>query len=109
MSADDHLSQPQFFHGTDQHFEPGHVVEPRMPAGHTRYPYTYLTPDSDQAHGFGLLKGNASGKPARVYEVRPVGETKRDPHTPAPALRSRHPLEVVREIELPKPGIRGER
>lgn len=74
MSADDHLSPDQFFHGTHVELQPGDMVEPGHPARHVRThgasgDYAYAASRAQDAGFFGR----------HVYQVAPTGPLERDP------------------------------
>lgn len=105
MSADDHLSGPQFFHGTKHEFSPGDMVDPGHPptkgAGRAdRSDHVYAATDPEIASRYGR----------HTYQVEPTGDVELDPEliasfgrVPAnPAnrthWRSKSPMRVIREV-----------
>jgi len=81
MSASDHLSPKQFFHGTIETLKPGDVIKPR-----TEHGAAWATTDLDYAlkhtqnrvvSGYGVKEGGEYPvHHGNVYEVEPMDEYK---------------------------------
>lgn len=100
MSADDHLSPDQFFHGTAARLSPGDMVKPGH-AGHdiSSGSHVYFAAQEEHARTFGGLAAIRDGKPAyHVYRVEPTGVHERDPDSWG-GYRSTSPLRVVGAYE----------
>lgn len=112
MSADDHLSQPQFFHGTNARLSPGDHITP----GYRKSQYDVL---DEATHVFTTTSQGKAGSYANwarslagmgeipgpqerhVYEVEHTGPYESVPSPMNPATiyqRSKHPARVVREV-----------
>lgn len=103
MSADDHLSQPQFFHGTSHALSPGDMIDPAQP--HDRVynvsarDRAYFTEDPVRASFYAHKAAEKFGGDKHVYAVQPTGayfqdmQTKHSPENKT----TRFPLRVVAE------------
>lgn len=111
MSADDHLSPQQFYHGTDKDYTPGHLIDPAQP--HERVhdssvdDVAYFSPRRDQAAYYGRLAAKRSnpgsddeeiGNRVRVYRVEPTGDYEPDRNDPRRSNQTRSPLRVVKRV-----------
>ena len=84
MSADTHLSKAQFFHGSPEHYEVGHVIDPSQPhkaAWDVSSPsHVYFSGDSDDAADWGVQAARRTGrKRTNIYRVKPLGDYEHDP------------------------------
>lgn len=108
MSAGDHLSPQQFFHGTRHTLKPGMVMEGGTHQANQGYgepaSHVYFTSHLPVAAMF----AEASNGPARnrdaqpkIYQVEPVDHHEPDPHEPAEAqsYRSRQ-VRVVGRVPV---------
>jgi hypothetical protein len=78
VSALDHLSEPQFYHGTHREFAPGDTLTPPSVGGHKMaHPerssghHVYISTDPKEAHSYASLAAMRHGGKARVYQVDP--------------------------------------
>jgi Rifampin ADP-ribosyl transferase len=103
MAATDHLSPPQFFHGTTSEFKPGDMLSPDGAKAHGHFENNskgyvhfseYSSGGADYAEG---RAGDYGGTP-RVYQVHPTGDYETDPNDMGGSHRSKSPLRVVREL-----------
>ena len=100
MSADEHLSGPQFFHGSPEDYEPGHVIDPSQPhkkAWDVSLPdHAYFSSDSDDAADWGVHTARRTGrKSTNIYAVKPLGEYTTDRPGGAGAFKTKAPLQVL--------------
>lgn len=102
MTASDHLSPAQFYHGTTHSFEPGQemTVEGAAPHHHERISQGWLhfTDTPGRAADYAEGRAHDYGGTPRVYQVEPVGEHEHDPGDAWESARSKQPLRVVREL-----------
>lgn len=82
MSGDDHLSGPQFYHGTNRD-----LTEVNQGMNH-------FSPSWYQAATFARRKARDSGGVPRVYPVQPTDKYGSDPNT-YEGYRSEHPLAIT--------------
>ena len=94
MSASDHLSGQQFFHGSGNVFDPGEELTPREGYGHV---WAAGKPLLAARHAWSR---QVSGAPGRVYEVHPLADdVETDPIMPGTsAVRSRTGFRVLRDL-----------
>lgn len=87
MSASDHLSPQQFFHGTNAKLEPGKdmVIPGRK--------HTYFTTDKDVASKLGKY----------VLTVQPTGSYEPDDGGMRDSYKSTQPLTILRREETGRP------
>lgn len=109
MSAHDHLSPVQFYHGTHAQLSPGDYIEPGHPGNFdaSSPEHVYFTPHVESARNYAFSLGAFREPPSEhTYEVETTGEHELDPEAIGsfvpPSLkdarRSRSPLRVVREV-----------
>ena len=95
MAAKDHL-HPELFHGTEQSFKPGEVIDPRYGGGEV-----YATPDYDFANNWGnpyVVRPLLHDTSVETYMHDDAYETFADPNDPEdleryparPVMTSRH-------------------
>ena len=109
MSADEQLSQGQFYHGTSgaHEFKPGDLLTPES----ARNKHVYYTSSLETAKTYATWGGPdiENPKPGHVYEVQPetssgrrLGRHADDPWPGVPgnkaAYRTRGRLRVIREV-----------
>jgi hypothetical protein len=91
MSAANHLSPAQFFHGTAHDLKPGDLIDPgreRSPDYEDPHgPYAYLSRSPDYSGTYG-----------HVYHVEPTGPVETDIYEPK-QYRSASPLRVVAKVK----------
>jgi rifampin ADP-ribosylating transferase len=108
MSASDHLSPQQFYHGTPQRFQPGDVIAPgHEPHSGIRTEHVFLSTSKRNAKGWGASDDPATGEWARwghVYEV--TTPTSYEPDHAGNAVtgtranyKTREPVTVVRKVK----------
>lgn len=83
MSADDHLSPGQFYHGTATRFRKGDLVEPARQGHRSNFEdedrnvydpgLAYATTNLDAAWGYAKTAADKTGGLPRVYGVAPAG------------------------------------
>lgn len=94
------------YHGTSRVFQPGDVVDPSYELGGRKgKSYAFATSSPEVAHNYAKHKAWADGMfddtvGPHAYEVRPTGPVEEDDtvQDQFKAYRTRHPMEVVREI-----------
>ena len=102
MSASDHLSGSQFYHGTTAKLSPGDWITPARNRGvpgnvdvENSLPHTYFTDDISAAKTYTGLAANAGQREKYVYQVQPAAPYEADPNHPRESsYRSRGPLLV---------------
>ncbi|MGW1436933.1 2'-5' RNA ligase family protein [Streptomyces griseus] len=96
-----------FFHGTAHEFQPGDYVDPSYELGGRKgKSHAFMTSDAGVAHNYGKHKAWTRSMyenkdfPGRAYEVKPTGPIEADDTVDDrfKAWRTRHPLQVVREV-----------
>lgn len=102
MSALDNVNERQF-HGTTSVFKPGQQLTVEGAASHGHYEnisrgYVHFSTDPGTAADYAQSRSEDYGGEPRVYQVRALGEHEKDPGSAWPVRRSKHPLEVVREL-----------
>jgi hypothetical protein len=107
MTAQDNLSRPQFFHGTDAKFAPGDLLTPRGANQYGRQEtesgrgYVFMTGDQDQARNYAAARaggGNWQIQGGHVYQVEPTGKYQEDPNDLYDSVRTRAKVRVVKEM-----------
>lgn len=94
------------YHGTSRVFQPGDVVDPSYELGGRKgKSYAFATSSPEVAHNYAKHKAWADGMfddtvGPHAYEVRPTGPVEEDDtvQDQFKAYRTRHPMEVVREV-----------
>jgi rifampin ADP-ribosylating transferase len=106
-SSIDHLSSPQYYHGTRANFKPGDLIEPGFNSNYGKQKkatYVYLSATLNAAiWGAELAVGEG---PGRIYIVEPTGSIEDDPNltdkkfpgNPTKSYRTLHPLRVSGEV-----------
>jgi hypothetical protein len=106
MAASDHLSGPQFFHGTSAELQPGDYLSPRGANESGRIEdessrrHVYFTADPYHAYGYALRAQQQRGGNANVYQVQPTGKTEADPMDENDSGRTRARLRVIGKAEV---------
>jgi len=94
------------YHGTSQVFQPGDYIDPSYELGGRKgKSYAFATTSPEVAHNYAKHKAWADGLfddtvGPHAYEVRPTGPVEDDDtvQDEFKAYRTRHPMQVVREI-----------
>jgi hypothetical protein len=100
MTATEHLSPAQFFHGTSAHWESGDMIDPNQAHAKTfnvsQSDRVYFTSDPARASFYADRAAEKHGGEPRVYQVEPTGQHIQDLQTRSPENRqTKHPLRVV--------------
>lgn len=103
MSASDHLSPVQFFHGTlARHgFQPGDLIEPGHDSNHPELSsseHVYFTTHLGRARAWSSMAAGPDKSQIAVHQVEPLGGYERDPKSSTDAMRSASPLRVIRQV-----------
>lgn len=116
MTAEDHLSPAQFFHGTSADLSPGDMISTGHPANYEGGPaeppgswtdsHVFMTTDAEGAQRHARNAAFVKGGMPHVYQVEPTGSY--EPHPYDHPLRvynyqSRSPLRVTGEHDLSSP------
>jgi hypothetical protein len=100
MTATDHLSPAQFFHGSPDHYEAGHVIDPSQPHKSvwdvSSPSHAYFSDDSDDAADWGVQAARRTGRTrTNIYAVKPTGDYEHDPLGGYGAYRTTAGLQVL--------------
>lgn len=63
-----YMRHAPLFHGTDADLKPGDRIEPKV------HGVAYATPRHDTARDFAEARKGLTGKPGRIYEVKPLAD-----------------------------------
>jgi len=100
------MEEQRYYHGTSHPFQPGDMVDPSYELGGRRgNSHAFMTSDPQVAHNYAKHKAWAQGMfddtvQPHAFEVRPTGPVEKDDTVGDEfgAFRTRHPMQIVREI-----------
>jgi hypothetical protein len=94
-----------YYHGTQAALQPGDMLTPQAAAAnghrdHLSPGYVFATTRLALARQYGNGAPGGATRQGYIYEVQPVGPVEQDPADVAGSYRTRHPLRVVRLVEV---------
>jgi hypothetical protein len=100
MTASDHLSPGQFFHGTHAELNSGDLIEPgKHPKSYQPYKDAPDLQSRDHVYFSNRRQYLAEYYGPNLYQVEPTGPHTRDPeYSDRRMRRSKDPLRVVRKV-----------
>ena len=103
MTAADHLSGDQFFHGSGHEFSPGDLIHPGHESTHVmEHEHVFATTDPKWGRVYAEYNGNGArqyGGNPHLYHVEPTGSVEADSGGGNGAVKSKHPLRVVAHLD----------